>query len=212
MSENQVNIPESELGGFGSVGFDRRLPRLPLGLQPVSLVALTYHQGTGGNGILVSVLLEGREAEGPKGWRIQLGGKFPKYGKRDTKEVTAAIEGLPLTDPRAMALDTPDALKIIRNPTAFKGRRFLVNVTESGRSDVKTGIPYLDHRPMAHESGAAPVVATTPTAPAADPTPPPPPASAAPADDGGPWFDFKASDPRAGRRQYNRAGAQRDKP
>lgn len=211
-------------GSFGNVKFDRRLPNLPRGTYPVTLIESRRHTTKKGEdaaenvGVMTSVLVVGRESEGPKGWRIQMSGlEFPRYALQDLKELTAAIMGFAQSTPQALALDTPDWGKIADAPATYKGKRFVVTVTGSGRYSKPKGNrkpeEYLSVRCRAFEPGDEALTAPVETAAdaadrkAADAenaaaaaaqgaaqaqpaAPPPPPASVAAVDVGGPWYDM----------------------
>lgn len=227
----------SQVPSFGGVSFEKRLPDLPHGTYVVSLIETRIQctnkgPGTPDNiGQLTSVLIEGQESDGPHGYRIQISGlKYPSYAARDLKKLTAAILGYDEKDPRAIALDRPDLNKIMENPAAHKGARFVVTVRQGNQKPQKAGrpiefYPEVDCRALVPGETLTPpdraqAQAQTSTAPTAAQAPaqaaqvasrkPAPPALPQ-VNDGGPWFDFDAPDPRAGVEQYNERGETRAK-
>jgi hypothetical protein len=195
-----------------STGLDTRLPSPDLGPQDVRIDSIRYHRSSFGN--LDGVMVEVTDAEGNgRAWRINLGGKFPKFGATDCKRLAAAIRGLAFDDPRAAALAPAEVASMYGPTNPFKGARIRIEAFESDKINPKTGRRYVNARVLGPATGApsATHAPTAPTAPAAaSPAPgaPPPPPAPAPAPQGPPsgWYAFPAGDPRHGTHYYNAAG------
>jgi hypothetical protein len=192
-----------------NTGLDTRLPTLDLGPQDVRVDSIRYHRSSFGNpdGIMVEVTDHEQNA---RAWRINLGGRFPKFGATECKRLAAAVRGLAFDDPRAASLAPAEVASMYAPANPHKGARIRVEAFENEKINPKTGRRYVNVRVLGPATGA-PAATHAPTAPAAAspaPAAPPPPPAPAPVPQGPPpgWYAFPAGDPRQGTHYYNAAG------
>lgn len=196
------NLP-SIPGLDDNTGLDMRLPPLDVGIQDVRIGSIRFHHSMMGNpdGVMVEVFTG---SDSLRAWRINLGGRFPKYGATDCKRLASAVRGLALDDPRAAGLTAAAVASMYGADQPYKDAMIRVEAFATEKVNAKTGRPYVNVRVIGPSAGAAPVApaaAAPPPTPAAPVTPPPvpigPPAG---------WFEFPAGDPRRGVSLYNAAG------
>ena len=225
-------MSEQDFAGAGGTGGEYTGRSPELGNHRVGYVSMREHRSEkgSGNGIIVRVMQAGEE----RGFRIQLGGKFPQYGIRDVKAVIAAIENTTGSDPRIVAMDYA-AMKPYFSDVDRKGwgvGEIEIEVYEADKVNAKTGRPYVNARvfkvgslgnlgvvlpsrvgapaPAQATAPAAPVAAAPPPAPSPPPAaqapaqPPPPPAPVAAPE---PWYPLASGDPRGREYRVDGAGA-----
>jgi hypothetical protein len=197
-----------------STGLDTRLPSPDLGAQDVRIDLIRFHRSSFGN--LDGVMVEVTDHDGNgRAWRINLGGKFPKFGATDCKRLAAAIRGLAFDDPRAAALSPAEVASMYGPTNPFKGAKIRIEAFESDKANPKTGRRYVNARVLGPATGApavthAPTAAPAPAFQAPAAPPPPPAAPPAPAAVQGPpagWYAFPVGDPRHGTHYYDASGA-----
>lgn len=176
-------------------GLDMRLPDLDVGEQDVTISTTYHHKSAIGNpdGVNVEVL---DHAGSGRGFRINLGGKFPSYGARDCKRLYCAGMGLDLDGERAAATPAAEVQRLVDGSDPIKGKKIRVLCREADKVNAKTGRKYRNVTVLGPATGEAPKLETRTAAPA------PAPAAVD-------WYDFPASDSRHGREQYNASGATR---
>ena len=201
------------LAGAAGVSASSRSPSCPLGRSRATIVAIRAHNGAdsgAGPGTLVDVEIDGN----PCGWRIQLGGKWPKYGIKDMKRLLAACMNLSEHDPRITAADAPELRAMQADPTPYAGREIMVDVFENlkpeattGRPkiDKATGKPYLTVIPSAID-GTGTITGGSPTSSAPAAPPPVPATPRAPAGPPAGWFECPEGHPNRGTHWYNASG------
>lgn len=210
-----TNANPPTIPGLGDdTGLDTRLPPFDLGRQTITIDSIRYHQSSFGNPD--GIMTEGVQDDGSvRAFRINLGGKLPKYGAIDAKRLYTAAKGVRFDDPAAAAITAAEVMSMYAANNPMRGRRIEIEAFDSDKINPKTGRPYRNVRVIGPgAAGGAPPSAIPSAAPAAPPPPPPPPAPAAPAPAAGPpagWFEFSPGDPRHATHYYNAAGETRAK-
>lgn len=197
-------------------GFETRLPSPDLGPQDGTIDSIRFHRSSFGNPDGVMVEVQDHAGNG-RAWRINLGGKFPKYGAIDCKRLAAAVRGLTFDDPRALALSPAEVASMYGPSNPFHGARIRFEAFEADKVNAKTGKRYVNVRVLGPATGApavthAPAARSAPVAPAPAPAAPPPPpappvAPAAPVGPPAGWYAFPAGDLRHGTHYYDASGA-----
>jgi hypothetical protein len=195
----------------GNTGLDTRLPSPDLGPQDATIDSIRFHRSSFGNpdGVMVEIT-DG--AGNGRAWRINLGGKFPKFGAIECKRLAAAIRGLSFDDPRAAALSPEEVASMYGPSNPFKGAKIRIEPFEADKVNVKTGRPYVNVRCLGPATGApavthAPAARSAPVAPSPPSPPAPPVAPAAPVGPPAGLYAFPAGDPRHGTHYYDASGA-----